>query len=224
MRTRRSAVDLSGSVRIGEHVRFEEGPVRSHIHATAPGVVEIGDHVVIGFGAAIAAQSSISIGAGSALGAYVAVMDSDFHVAGAPDEQATADPVVIGDGVRIGHHVTILRGSRIGTGAVVLDGSVVSGQVAAGELVSGNPARPGGAHDAPVGPSSIAEIVADVFELGDAPAASSRPMDIPGWDSLGALRLLLEIERRTGAHVDAEMFASTPTIGDLEHLVARSAG
>jgi 2,3,4,5-tetrahydropyridine-2-carboxylate N-succinyltransferase len=41
----------------------------------------------------------------------------------------------------IGANTVVLGGSRIGDGAVVAAGSVVSGEVPAGSVVRGNPAR-----------------------------------------------------------------------------------
>ncbi len=49
---------------------------------------------------------------------------------------------VVERGASIGSGATILGGVRIGTGAVVGAGAVVSRDVAAGETVAGNPARP----------------------------------------------------------------------------------
>lgn len=54
----------------------------------------------------------------------------------------TLSPVVIGNDVWIGARVTILPGARIGDGAVIGAGSVVSGEISAKTVVAGNPARP----------------------------------------------------------------------------------
>lgn len=50
-------------------------------------------------------------------------------------------PVVIGDDVWIGGRVTILPGVRIGSGAVIGAGSVVTKDVESYRIVAGNPAR-----------------------------------------------------------------------------------
>jgi maltose O-acetyltransferase len=49
--------------------------------------------------------------------------------------------VVIGDGVFVGAGAIILPGSRIGDGSIVGAGAVVRGDVPAGSLVVGNPAK-----------------------------------------------------------------------------------
>jgi phosphonate metabolism protein (transferase hexapeptide repeat family) len=51
-------------------------------------------------------------------------------------------PVVIGHDVWIGHGAIILPGRRIGTGAVVAGGAVVTKDVAPYTIVAGNPAKP----------------------------------------------------------------------------------
>jgi acetyltransferase-like isoleucine patch superfamily enzyme len=51
-------------------------------------------------------------------------------------------PVVIEDNVWIGSNATILPGVRIGSGAVVAAGAVVTKDVPGGVLVRGVPARP----------------------------------------------------------------------------------
>jgi acetyltransferase-like isoleucine patch superfamily enzyme len=49
---------------------------------------------------------------------------------------------LVGDGASIGSGATILGGVRIGPGAIVGAGAVVTKDVAAGQTVAGNPARP----------------------------------------------------------------------------------
>ena len=89
----------------------------------------------------------------------VTVADSDFHplepLARLADTIALspvgdrgrrppveARPVVIGDDVWIGYNATVLKGVRIGDGAVIAPGAVVTRDVPPGVEVAGNPARP----------------------------------------------------------------------------------
>jgi maltose O-acetyltransferase len=51
-------------------------------------------------------------------------------------------PVVIEDDVWVGYNAAILKGVRLGRGAVVMPGAVVLGDVEAGSMIVGNPGRP----------------------------------------------------------------------------------
>lgn len=97
-------------------------------------------------GAVICARTHIRIGRAVTIGANVTITDTDFH----PIEPAVrrrdfqggaSAPVVLEDECFIGMHTLILKGSRIGRGAVVGAGSVVAGEVPPGAIVAGNPAR-----------------------------------------------------------------------------------
>ena len=55
--------------------------------------------------------------------------------------QFDSAPVIIEDDVWIGYNATILKGVTIGKGSVIHPGSVVSKNVPAGSVVSGNPAE-----------------------------------------------------------------------------------
>ena len=69
-----------------------------------------------------------------------------LHAAGHDPDDAhladTAASIVIEDDVWIGACAIVLPGVRIGRGAVVAAGAVVSRDVAAGDIVAGVPARP----------------------------------------------------------------------------------
>jgi acetyltransferase-like isoleucine patch superfamily enzyme len=102
------------------------------------GHIRLGDRVVVSYGVTIA--------------------DCDFHphdpvarradsIAHAPegDDEARApfepEPVTIGDDVWIGIGAIVLKGVRIGSGARIDAGAVVTHDVADGATVAGNPAR-----------------------------------------------------------------------------------
>ncbi len=181
-----------GRISIGERFRMASEPVMSHLFADAGGVIEIGDDVGIGHGTGIAARGRISIGNGSHIGAFVLAMDTDYHVAGDASRAAEISPISIGLGVHVGNRVTILRGAVIGDGAVVLDGSVVSGQIPAGMRVGGVPARlarQGGPANSDEGPElRVRRVARDSFRLASLPALSAGPGDIEAWDSLARCR------------------------------------
>jgi tetrahydrodipicolinate N-succinyltransferase len=75
-----------------------------------------------------------------------AIVGADCHIgAGAVLagvlEPPSADPVVVEDGVLIGANAVVLEGCRVGAGSVVAAGAVVTGDVPAGVVSAGQPAR-----------------------------------------------------------------------------------
>jgi len=97
-------------------------------------------------GAVLVADESIEIGDRVLLGANVIITDTDFHpldpaVRRRTPQAGACSPIVIEDDVFIGTQAIILKGVRIGRGAVVGAGSVVTRAVPAGAIVAGNPAR-----------------------------------------------------------------------------------
>jgi len=105
--------------------------------------LSLGDGVRVGTGCLIVAALDTRIGPGTALAWGVTIMDSHLHeitTAERPHPEKVA-PVIIGAGVLIGHDSLILPGVTIGDGAVVGARSVVTRDVAPGELVVGCPAR-----------------------------------------------------------------------------------
>lgn len=195
----RPRIENLGRIVIGDDLVLTSSPVQSHLVTGRAGVLEIGDGVRIDYGAAISVTSLVSIGDRTRLGPYAMLLDADFH--GVADRGAAGEtaPIHIGADVSIGSRVTILRGSWIGDGARVLAGSVVSGRVGQGAIVSGVPARsvvgvsPLKASE-PIELPRIQSLVAKTLGLAAEPDPEDGPDDIAAWDSLGALNLLLALE------------------------------
>ena len=124
-------VENYGAIEIGDRFRLDSTPVQSHLVTGARGRLEIGHDVSIGHGAAIAAHARVSVGNRVQMGAFVMVMDTDFHDTVDRDHLPEGQPILIGHGVRLGSRVTVLRGSVIGEGAEIEAGSVVSGEIPA---------------------------------------------------------------------------------------------
>lgn len=104
----------------------------------------IGDKVGVS-GCTISAAKSIIIGSRVLIGSGALIMDNDAHsilseerAKGAKGESA---PVVIEDDVFIGARAIVLKGVRIGRGAVIGAGAVVTKDVSEFTIVAGNPAR-----------------------------------------------------------------------------------
>lgn len=88
----------------------------------------------------IACFHKIKIGHGVAIGEGVKMWDSDGHTIVTPGFEISK-PIEIGNHVWIGICSTILKGVKIGDGAVVAAGSVVVNDVPARALVGGIPAK-----------------------------------------------------------------------------------
>jgi len=214
----RPHIDNEGRIRIGDRFSFSSRPARSHLVAMRGGSIEIGDRVVVYYGAAISSQLSVSIGDDVRIGPFSVIMDSDFHVAGDRNALAQPAPVKIGKRVVVGSRVTILRGSEIGDDAQVQSGSVVSGVVPDGARVSGVPAR--SIHEASEGAVDLPALVTRVLGLASPPSLDQGPAEIPEWDSLGALKLLLAIEEAFGISVGEEEMARAKSVSDLSRIAA----
>lgn len=98
-------------------------------------------------GVAVCAGRSVTIGEGTIVGSGAMIFDNDFHASDPElgwidDTLNSARPVEIGNRCFIGARAIILKGTRLGDGCVVGAGAVVSGEVPAGAVVGGNPARP----------------------------------------------------------------------------------
>jgi maltose O-acetyltransferase len=86
-------------------------------------------------------MTEVRIGRNVAIGNYVLIMDSDFHAVNDHRESGKSAPVIIEDDAWIAARVTILKGVRIGKGAVIAAGAVVTKDVSPRTLVGGVPAR-----------------------------------------------------------------------------------
>lgn len=142
----------SATIRIGKQVVFRSqksaNPLIQHgpcgLYANRGACIEIGDHCGLS-GATLVAQQHIAIGKRVLVGANVLICDGDHHplaaglrASGAAGESA---PVFIEDDVWLGVNAVVLKGVRIGAGAVVAANAVVCADVPAGAIVAGVPAR-----------------------------------------------------------------------------------
>jgi acetyltransferase-like isoleucine patch superfamily enzyme/acyl carrier protein len=216
----RADIGGGGKIIIGDEFFLLSRPVRSHIFAAPGSVVTIGDSVQFSYGAAIAARQAIDIGDNTVFGPFVVIMDNDFHRVGNRYAAGEVAPVRIGSNVNVGARVTILRGSVIGNNVRVMSGGMVSGVVPNGVTIGGVPARVVVAHGATVGDSSdLAALVQDVLGLAEVPHHSEGPGQIPAWDSLGTLRLLLAIEEVYGVTLDEDEMRAANTVAALSDVV-----
>ena len=139
----RGRLQLSGSgeIVLGEGVSLNGTVVPIELVTYESGRIEIGEHTFINYGSSIAARASVKIGSYCHLGHYMFVMDNDQHDVVRHWELPPSDPVIIEDYVWIGSKVVILPGVRIGRGAVIGAGSIVTKDIPPRCVAAGNPAR-----------------------------------------------------------------------------------
>jgi acetyltransferase-like isoleucine patch superfamily enzyme len=132
---------LYGELVLGDDVVLSDGCTLE----VGPGArVVLGDGVFVGRNAVIAAHGSIEIGDRVLIAEHCSIRDQDHHVD--PDErqketEALTDPVILESNVWLGAGVRILRGCRIGSGAVVAANAVVREDVPPRMVAGGIPAR-----------------------------------------------------------------------------------
>jgi acetyltransferase-like isoleucine patch superfamily enzyme len=115
------------------------------IHAFGIGsIIEIGDDVGMS-GCSITALNQIRLGNRILIGSGVLITDNDGHAINPENRHLNKDiasaPINIEDDVFIGARAIILKGVRIGEGAVVGAGAVVTKNVPPFAIVAGNPAQ-----------------------------------------------------------------------------------
>ncbi len=116
------------------------------IEASKGGSVVIGDRTLVQPHCYVtAAQASIRIGSGVAVGPYCAFYPHDHGTFEGQDitgqDLVVKGDIVVEDGVWLGHGVTVLSGARIGRGAVIGAGSVVTHDVPENAIACGVPAK-----------------------------------------------------------------------------------
>lgn len=144
---------IFGNVNLGSKVEIYGGFIGNLISQGKPSiiVVEAGGSLRIednvkASSITIYVKESIYIGKNAMFGSGVSVWDSDFHSMNVMDriygdDKAKSAPIFIGDDVFIGANCVILKGVRIGKGAIIGANSVVTKSVGSKEIWAGNPAR-----------------------------------------------------------------------------------
>jgi acetyltransferase-like isoleucine patch superfamily enzyme len=138
----RLQANAGAQIVLGEGCRIGEG-TRIVVQA---GRVELGAGAVLGDRCTVVAHSGVTIGARARLGDGAVIVDFDhvFEDVERPIrvQPLQSAPVTIGEGARIGLGASVLRGVRVGAGAIVDPRAVVTRDVPAGAHVGGVPAKP----------------------------------------------------------------------------------
>jgi maltose O-acetyltransferase len=141
----------NGQVHLGENVQigFESSSgfwsTYAYFDLRGSGSIRIGDNVMINNNIALTADgASIQIGRETVTGINLSVMTSDGHCLDPKhrhDGPVKCLPVTIGEHVFIGDNVTILKGVHIGENAVIGANSLVTKDIPANAVASGNPCQ-----------------------------------------------------------------------------------
>jgi len=139
----RPSIENRGRIVLGTRVRLNSNWAPVELVSGPQGSIDIGDGVFINYGSMISAQLRVRIGSNVMLGNYCIVADTETPGVGDPPggPVIAPRPVEIGDGAWLAARVTVLPGARIGAGAVIAAGSIVAGDIPAGALAGGIPAR-----------------------------------------------------------------------------------
>ncbi len=110
------------------------------------GLIEIGDKVSIGQGTIIYASKSggVKIGNNTMIAAQSYIIDADHGMKFGKmmrDQVNTVAAIEIGEDVWLGANVTVLKGSKIGNGAVIGAKSLVKGEIPEYSICVGVPAK-----------------------------------------------------------------------------------
>ncbi|MCE7886073.1 MAG: acyltransferase [Alphaproteobacteria bacterium PRO2] len=104
-----------------------------------PQKVYIGDDCRLNEGVLIVGRDEVRIGNGVTLSAHVMITSAGIE-SGPPRRHSQA-PVAVGDNVWLAANVTILSGVKIGEGAMIAAGAVVTEDIPANVMAAGVPAR-----------------------------------------------------------------------------------
>lgn len=134
-------IDCNGQIILGNRVR-----IWSHIHKTqlsagGKGKLTIGDNTFINCGCQISAQNEISIGKNCDIATGVIMMDSDFHGTEGEGSDVKISSIIIEDDVWLATRVVVLKGVRIGKGATIATGAVVTKDIPPYAIAAGVPAK-----------------------------------------------------------------------------------
>ncbi len=134
-------IDAKGTVHIGNDVRIWSVFNQSKIYVSKGGTLKVGNNSRIN-GVHISVSKLVEIHDNVRIAPYCVIVDSDFHkVDDHFSNDGVSKPIIIEDDVWITMRCMILRGVKIGRGAVIAAGAVVTKDVPPYTVVGGVPAK-----------------------------------------------------------------------------------
>jgi acetyltransferase-like isoleucine patch superfamily enzyme len=133
--TIRNAIWIMAGVKLGEGSTLHTG-VRTY----NPKGISVGEGSIIGYGTFLDGRAPLKLGSHVDIASEVMIYSSE-HDINSPDFEATLGEVTIEDYVFIGPRAILLPGIKVGKGAVIGAGAVVTKDVAPFTVVGGVPAK-----------------------------------------------------------------------------------
>lgn len=108
--------------------------------------IEIGNDVDLGLGTVIYGKKRVKIGNSVSIAAYCCIIDTNHGIKASQlirkqEDDVSEDGVVIGDDVWIGAQCMIIKGAKIGNGAVIGANSLVNSEIPDNAIAYGSPAK-----------------------------------------------------------------------------------
>lgn len=130
-----------GRIVIGHEVRIWSNIQQSKIFVEKGALLSIGNNSRVN-GVHISASQHITIGNNVRIAPYTIIIDNDYHkIEDHFSDEGKKSPIIIEDDVWITMNCMIMKGVRIGKGAVIAAGAVVTKDVAPYSVVGGVPAK-----------------------------------------------------------------------------------
>lgn len=129
------------SVHFGDYCRLGRDVV---LETNGDARITLGEHVRVNGGSFLIAHAGITIGSHTLIGEHVSLRDADHGIR--PDalirtQPHRGSPIEIGEDVWIGRGAAVLKGVRIGRGAIIGANSVVTRDIPEMTIAAGVPAR-----------------------------------------------------------------------------------
>lgn len=137
----RPRIDNQGVMELHDHVLLRSVNVPVELTCAPGAVLVVGEETFLNYGTSIGATGEIRLGKRVNVGPYVMIIDTQFHDAYDRAKVPPAAPVLIEDDVFLGAKCSVMPGVRIGRGAIVGTGSVVTKDVEPFTVVGGVPAK-----------------------------------------------------------------------------------
>jgi acetyltransferase-like isoleucine patch superfamily enzyme len=132
--------NYGGRIELSDRIRIDGRTVPVEL-VCVDSTLSIGEGTYLNYGSSISSHRGVRIGKNCLIGNYALIMDSDYHSLTDRSLPGDAAPIEIDDDAWIATRAIVLKGVRIGAGAVVAAGAVVTEDVPPRTLVAGVPAK-----------------------------------------------------------------------------------